>query len=66
MDAANPKAAEELRPVVYEELRSMAGAKMAQEAAGQTFQSTALVHEAWLRLGGALQPAWQNRATFSR
>ena len=53
-----------LLPLVYEELRRMAAAKMAHEAAGQTLQPTALVHEAWLRLGGDLQPAWENRAHF--
>jgi RNA polymerase sigma factor (TIGR02999 family) len=58
------KAAEELLPLVYEELRKLAGYKMAQEAPGQTLQPTALVHEAWLRLGGDDQPAWQNRAHF--
>jgi RNA polymerase sigma factor (TIGR02999 family) len=57
-------AAEELLPLVYEELRRHAAARMAQEPAGQTLQPTALVHEAWLRLfnGGGCQ--WQNRAHF--
>ncbi len=58
------KAAEQLLPLVYEELRKLAAHKMAQEAPGQTLQTTALVHEAWLRLGGDGQPAWQNRAHF--
>ena len=58
------KAAEELLPLVYEELRRIAAAKMASEAPGQTLQPTALVHEAWLRLGGDAQPNWQNRAHF--
>lgn len=49
---------------VYEELRSVAAQKMAREAAGQTLQPTALVHEAWLRLGADAQPHWQNRAHF--
>jgi len=44
----DPKAAEELLPLVYEELRKLAASKMAREAAGQTLQPTALVHEAWL------------------
>ncbi len=57
-------AARELLPLVYEELRKLAAAKMAHEAAGQTLQPTALVHEAWLRLGGDVQPNWQNRAHF--
>jgi RNA polymerase sigma factor (TIGR02999 family) len=56
--------AEEWLPLVYEELRRMAGAKMAREAPGNTLQPTALVHEAWLRLGGEAQPRWQNRAHF--
>lgn len=51
-------------PLVYEELRKLAAAKMAREAPGQTLQATALVHEAWLRLGGEQQPDWQNRAHF--
>ena len=57
-------AAEELIPLVYEELRRMAARKMAAEAPGQTLQPTALVHEAWMRLGGDAQPMWQNRAHF--
>ena len=57
-------AAEELMPLVYEELRKLAAHRMANESPGQTLQPTALVHEAWLRLGGADQPAWQNRAHF--
>src|SRR5262249_29083038 len=46
------KAAEELLPLVYDELRRLATQKLASEAPGQTLQATALVHEAWLRLGG--------------
>ena len=57
-------AADRLLPLVYGELRKLAAAKMAREAAGQTLQPTALVHEAWLRLGGADQPEWENRAHF--
>ena len=60
----DPKAAEELLPLVYDELRKLAAHKMGNEAPGQTLQPTALVHEAWLRLGGDDQPAWQNRAHF--
>ncbi|MCX6929990.1 MAG: ECF-type sigma factor, partial [Verrucomicrobia bacterium] len=56
--------AEELLPLVYEELRRLAAHKMALEAPGQTLQPTALVHEAWLRLGADGQPPWQNRAHF--
>lgn len=57
-------AAEQLLPLVYQELRKLAAAKMAREAPGQTLQPTALVHEAWLRLGGDDQPPWQNRIHF--
>jgi len=56
--------AEELFALVYEELRKLAAHKMAQEAPCQTLQPTALVHEAWLRLGADAQPAWKNRAHF--
>ena len=57
-------AAARILPLVYGELRKLAAAKMARESAGQTLQPTALVHEAWLRLGGESQPQWQNRAHF--
>lgn len=63
-DQDNPKSAEELLPLIYAELRKLAAHKMAQEQPGQTLQPTALVHEAWLRLGGDRQPAWQNRSHF--
>ena len=62
--AGDQIAAEQLLPLVYDELRKLAAAKMAREAPGQTMQPTALVHEAWLRLGGEEQPTWQNRAHF--
>ena len=52
------KAADELLPLVYEELRKLAAHKMAREAPGQTLQPTALVHEAWLRLTGAENKSW--------
>jgi RNA polymerase sigma factor (TIGR02999 family) len=58
------KAAEELLPLVYEELRRLALHKMAKERGGHTLQPTALVHEAWLRLGGEAQPNWRNRGHF--
>jgi RNA polymerase sigma factor (TIGR02999 family) len=64
VEQGDPTAAEELLPLVYEEFRRLAAAKMAHEAPGQTLQPTALVHEAWLRLGADAQPAWQNRAHF--
>ena len=49
---------------VYDELRRLAAHRMANEKPGQTIQPTALVHEAWLRLGGDRQGTWQNRAHF--
>ncbi len=58
------QASSDLLPLVYEELRQLAGARMAREAAGQTLQATALVHEAWLRLVGAGDRNWENRAHF--
>ena len=64
MEQGDRQAADQLLPLVYDELRKLAAAKMAREPAGQTLQATALVHEAWLRLGGDQQPAWQNRAHF--
>jgi RNA polymerase sigma factor (TIGR02999 family) len=62
--SGNSKAAEELLPLVYEELRRLAAARMAQESPGQTLQATALVHEAWLKLAGVEKQNWQNRAHF--
>ena len=65
VEQGDGKAAEELLPLVYEELRKLAAAKMAQEAGGQTLQPTALVHEAWLRLAGPREgQAWENRGHF--
>ena len=62
--AGDPGAPEEILPLVYAELRQLAAQRMARENPGQTLQATALVHEAWLRLGGDQQPAWANRAHF--
>ncbi len=64
IEAGDPRASGELWPLVYEELRRLAAGKMARENAGLTLQPTALVHEAWLRLGGDEQPNWENRAHF--
>jgi RNA polymerase sigma factor (TIGR02999 family) len=64
IEPGTPRAAAELLPLVYDELRKLAAAKMAHEAAGQTLQPTALVHEAWLRLSGVDNPKFQNRAHF--
>jgi len=60
----DPKAAEELLPLVYEELRKLAARKLANEPPGQTLQPTALVHEAWLRLGGKPDAKFANQAHF--
>ena len=56
--------AEELLPLVYDELRSLARANMAREKAGQTLQATALVHEAYLRVRGSEDPGWNGRGHF--
>jgi len=65
VEAGDPQAAEELLPLVYEELRKLAAARMARESAGHTLQPTALVHEAWLRLAGKDAHApFANRAHF--
>jgi RNA polymerase sigma factor (TIGR02999 family) len=64
IDQGDSGAAEVLLPLVYDELRRLAASKMARESLGQTLQPTALVHEAWMRLGGDQQPAWANRAHF--
>lgn len=58
------KAANELLPLVYDELRRLATYKMSNEAAGHTLQPTALVHEAWLRLTGNEELRWDSRAHF--
>ena len=60
----DPKAAEELLPLVYDELRRLAAHKMANETPGQTLQATALVHEAWIRLAGQRNQHYQNRHCF--
>jgi RNA polymerase sigma factor (TIGR02999 family) len=60
----DPKAAEQLLPLVYDELRKLAVQKMANEPPGQTLQPTALVHEAWLRLGGSPDTKFANQAHF--
>jgi RNA polymerase sigma factor (TIGR02999 family) len=61
---ASGASAEQLLQMVYEELRTLAANRMAREAPGQTLQATALVHEAWLRMGGDHQPHWENKAHF--
>ncbi len=61
---ASPQAAEEILPIVYEELRRLAARKMASEAQGHTLQTTALVHEAWLQLAGNEPSKWSSRYSF--
>jgi RNA polymerase sigma factor (TIGR02999 family) len=60
----DPTADDQLLPLVYEELRRLAAHKMANEAADQTLQPTALVHEAWLRLVGNENQKWDGRSDF--
>ncbi len=64
VEQGEAKAAEELLPLVYGELRQLAAAKMAQEPSNQTLEPTALVHEAWLRLVGSPDQQWNGRAHF--
>jgi len=64
VERGDAQAAAELLPLVYEELRRLAASKMANEAAGNTLQPTALVHEAWLRLVGNNNPKFAGRPHF--
>jgi RNA polymerase sigma factor (TIGR02999 family) len=64
IERGDPRAAEELLPLVYDELRTLAARKLAREKPGQTLQATALVHEAYLRLVGAQDPGWEGRGHF--
>jgi len=64
IDHGDSKAAAELLPLVYDELRRLAAARMAHESPGQTLQATALVHEAWLRLVGSNETQWNSRGHF--
>jgi RNA polymerase sigma factor (TIGR02999 family) len=65
IEQGDPHAAEQLLPLVYEELRRLAAQKLAQEKPGQTLQATALVHEAYLRLvGGNPDQPWEGRGHF--
>ncbi|HAB15854.1 MAG TPA: sigma-70 family RNA polymerase sigma factor [Verrucomicrobiota bacterium] len=63
-NARGEPATDRLLSLVYDELRQLAARKMTQESSTQTLQPTALVHEAWLRLGGDDQPIWENRTHF--
>ena len=64
LDQSDHRAAEELLPLVYDELRRLAAWQMAKEQSGQTLQATALVHEAYLRLVGKEDPQWNGRRHF--
>lgn len=64
IEQGDANAADKLLPLVYEELRRLATHKMARESPGHTLQPTALVHEAWLRLGGGENQRWQDRGHF--
>src|SRR5829696_10512365 len=65
IEQGDPKAAAELLPLVYDELRKLAAARLADEKPGQTLQPTALVHEAYARLVGGTQPQdWNGRGHF--
>ena len=67
IESGDPTAADRLLPLVYDELRRLAAAKLAQERPGQTLQATALVHEAYLRLArpkGGDEPQWNSRGHF--
>lgn len=64
MEAGEPRTAEQLLPLVYEELRKLAAVRMAQEKPGATLQATVLVHEAWLRLAGSDHQQWRGRSHF--
>ena len=65
IEQGDPKAAEELLPLVYDELRRLAAQQLAQEKPGQTLQATALVHEAYLRLVDGPEPVlWDDRRHF--
>jgi RNA polymerase sigma factor (TIGR02999 family) len=64
--AGDEQAAEKLLPLVYEELRRLAAARMAQQPPGHTLQATALVHEAWLKLTAGNESLWRDRQHFFR
>jgi RNA polymerase sigma factor (TIGR02999 family) len=64
IEQGDQKAAGQLLPLVYNELRKLAAQKLAQEKPGQTLQATALVHEAYLRLIGDSDPGWESRGHF--
>ncbi len=64
IEQGDSRAAGELLPLVYDELRKLAAQRLAREKPGQTLQATALVHDAYLRLVGAQDPGWDSRGHF--
>jgi RNA polymerase sigma factor (TIGR02999 family) len=64
IEGGDRQAADQLLPLVYDELRKLAAQKLAREAPGQTLQATALVHDAYLRLVGTSDPGWDGRGHF--
>ncbi|MFO0891676.1 MAG: ECF-type sigma factor [Isosphaeraceae bacterium] len=64
IEQGDPRAADQLLPLVYDELRRLAAQRLEQEQPGQTLQATALVHEAYLRLVGGQDPGWNSRGHF--
>src|SRR5512134_2991463 len=66
IESGDPSAADQLLPLVYDELRRLAAARLAQERPGQTLQATALVHEVWLRLVASERERWNGREHFFR
>src|SRR3989440_7057018 len=64
IEQGDPNAAQQLLPLVYNELRRLAAQKLAKEKPGQTLQATALVHEAYMRLVGSQDPGWNGRGHF--
>ena len=64
IERGDPKAAGELLPLVYDELRKLAAHRLGRESPGQTLQATALVHDAYIRLVGSANPGWDSRGHF--
>src|SRR5919107_3554892 len=64
IERGEPQASEQLLPLVYDELRTLAARRLAREKPGQTLQATALVHDAYLRLVGTEDPGWNSRGHF--
>jgi RNA polymerase sigma factor (TIGR02999 family) len=64
IEQGDPRATEELLPLIYEELRLLAAQKLAKEKPGQTLEGTALVHEAYIRLVGTEDQGWDNKGHF--